>query len=152
MWNGPLVFRLSYADHCNQGQTHKRSSSAGSLTWTHQCWPTNKDLYSSTPCGHLIPSRGPALSDRRKARKIQENPCEQYELLLMVVCSSLLKENCKEIKFSVCGNEIPTIREKGVKSLGRCYSLPLTDRHGWQNLRKQLQDGLRSINKCDLMN
>ena len=51
---------------------------------------------------------------------------------------SLLKGNCKEIKFSVSGNEIPTIREKSVKSLGRCYSLPLTDRHYWQDLRKQL--------------
>ena len=65
---------------------------------------------------------------------------------------SLLKGNCKEIKFSVSGNEIPTILEKSVKSLGRCYSLPLIDRHRWQDLRKQLQNGLRSIDKCDLMN
>ena len=69
-------------------------------------------------------------------------------------CRSLswLKGNCKEIEFSVSENEIPTIREKSVKSFGRCYSVPLTDRHRWQNLRKQLQDGLRSIDKCDLMN
>ena len=65
---------------------------------------------------------------------------------------SLLKGNCKAIKFSVSGNKTPPIREKSVKSLGRCYSLPLTDRHRWQNLRKQLKDGLRSIDKCDLMN
>ena len=65
---------------------------------------------------------------------------------------SLPKENCKEIKFSVSGNEIPTIHEKSVKSLGRCYSRPLIDRHRWQNLRKQQQDGLRSMDKCDLMN
>ena len=65
---------------------------------------------------------------------------------------SLLKGNCKEIKFSVDGNEISTICEKRVKSLSRCYSLPLTDRHRWQDLRKQLQDGLCSIDKCDLMN
>ena len=65
---------------------------------------------------------------------------------------SLLKGNCKEIKFSVSGNEIPTIREKSVKSLGRYYSLPLTDRHRWQDLRKQLQNGLGSIDKCDLTN
>ena len=66
---------------------------------------------------------------------------------------SLLKGTCKEIKFSVNGNEIPTICEKkSVKSLGRSYSLPLTDRHRWQDLRKQLQNGLRSIDKCDLMN
>ena len=65
---------------------------------------------------------------------------------------SLLKGNCKEIKFSVSGNEIPMIREKSIKSLGFWYSLPLTDWHHWQNLRKQLQDGLHSIDKCDLMN
>ena len=65
---------------------------------------------------------------------------------------SLLKGNCKEIKFSVSGNEIPTIREKSVKNLGRCYPLLLTDRHRWQDLRKQLQNGLLSIDKCDLMN
>ena len=65
---------------------------------------------------------------------------------------SLLKGNCKEIKFSLSGNEIRTIRVKSVKSLGRCYSLPLIDRHRWQDLRKQLQNGLRSTDKCDLMN
>ena len=42
---------------------------------------------------------------------------------------SLLKGSCKEIKFSVDGNEIPTIRKKSIKSLGHCYSLPLTDWH-----------------------
>ena len=54
------------------------------------------------------------------AMKIKPSKCRSL---------SLLKGNCKEIKFSVSGNEIPTIREKSVKSLGRCYSLPLTDRH-----------------------
>ena len=44
-------------------------------------------------------------------------------------CRSLtmIKRKCREIKFSVDGNEIPTICEKSVKSLGRCYSLLLTD-------------------------
>ena len=40
---------------------------------------------------------------------------------------------------------------KKTLSLGRCYSLQLTDSHHWQDLRKQLPDGLRSIDKCDLM-
>ena len=48
---------------------------------------------------------------------------------------SLLNGNCKEIKFSVDGDEIPTICEKSVNSLSRCYSLPLTDRHCWQDLK-----------------
>ena len=69
-------------------------------------------------------------------------------------CQSLflLKGNCKEIKFSVDANEIPTIHEKSVKILGLCHSLTLTDRHCWQDLGKQSKSGLRSIDKCDLMN
>ena len=77
------------------------------------------------------------------AMKIKPSKCRSL---------SLLKGNCKEIKFSVSWNEIPTIREKSVKSLGRCYSLPLIDRHRWQDLRKLLQNGLRANDKCDLMN
>ena len=43
-------------------------------------------------------------------------------------CSlSIIKGNCREIKYYVDGNEIPTIHEKSSKSLSRCYSLPLTD-------------------------
>ena len=62
------------------------------------------------------------------------------------------KGNCKEIKFSVDGNEIPTIHGKSVKNLGCCHSLLLTNQHRWQDLRKQLHDGLHLIDKCDLMN
>ena len=54
------------------------------------------------------------------AMKIKPSKCQSL---------SLLKGNCKEIKFSVNGNEIPTIREKSIKSLGHYYSLPVTDRH-----------------------
>ena len=77
------------------------------------------------------------------AMKIKPSKCQSL---------SLLKGNCKEIKFSVSGNEIPTIREKSVKSLGRCYSLPITDWHHWEDLRNQLRNEFRSIDKCDLMN
>ena len=31
-------------------------------TWTHQCWPTSKDLHKSARCGHQILSREPARS------------------------------------------------------------------------------------------
>ena len=64
---------------------------------------------------------------------------------------SIIKGKCQEIKLAINNNVIPTIREKSVKSLGRCYSLPLTDRHWWQDLLKQLKDGLLSIDKCDLI-
>ena len=59
---------------------------------------------------------------------------------------SIIKGNYRKIKFSVDGNE------KSVKSLGCCYSLPLTDRHYGQDLRKLLKDRLRFIDKCDLLN
>ena len=64
---------------------------------------------------------------------------------------SIIKRKCQEIKFAIDNNVIPTIREKSVKSLGRCYSLPLTDRHRWQDLLKQLKDRLLCIDKCDLI-
>ena len=69
-------------------------------------------------------------------------------------CRSLpiIKRNCREIKFSFNGNEILTICKKSIKSLGRWYSLSLTDRHHWQDLSKLLKDGLCSIDKCDLLN
>ena len=63
---------------------------------------------------------------------------------------SIIKGKCQEIKFAI-NNIIPTIGDKSVKSLGRCYSLPLADRHRWQDLLKQLKDGLLSIDKCDLI-
>jgi len=77
------------------------------------------------------------------AMKIKPSKCRSL---------SIMKGICKEVRFFVDGNEIPTIREKSVKSLGRCYSLPITDRHRWQDIIKQLKDGLRSIDKCDLIN
>ena len=63
----------------------------------------------------------------------------------------IIKGKCQEIKFAINNNVIPTIHEKSVKSLCRCYSLPLTDRHRWQDLLKLLKDGLLSIYKCDLI-
>ena len=45
----------------------------------------------------------------------------------------------------------PQSTKKSVKSLGRCYSLPFTDQHHWQDLSKLLKDGLRSIDKCELL-
>ena len=64
---------------------------------------------------------------------------------------SIIKGKSQEIKFAINNNVIPTIREKSVKSLGRCSSLSLTDRHRWQDLLKQLNDRLLSIDKCDLI-
>ena len=64
---------------------------------------------------------------------------------------SIIKGRCEEIKFAINSNVILTICEKSIKSFGHCYSFPLTDRHWWQDLLKQLKDGLFSIDKCDLI-
>ena len=67
-------------------------------------------------------------------------------------CSlSIIKRKYKKIKFATDNNVIPTICEKSIKSLGHSYSLLLTDRHWWQDLLKQLKDGLHSIDKSDLI-
>ena len=47
---------------------------------------------------------------------------------------SIIKGRCQENKSATDDNLILTICEKSLKSLSRCYSLPLTDRHWWQDL------------------
>ena len=42
---------------------------------------------------------------------------------------------------------MPTVREKLVKSLGRLYSIPLTDRHRGTKVQKVTLKGLKSIDK-----
>ena len=48
------------------------------------------------------------------------------------------------------GDKIPTVREKPVKSLGRLYSIPLTDRHRGTEVQKVAVKGLKSIDKTCL--
>ncbi len=40
--------------------------------------------------------------------------------------------------------------EEPVKSLGRWYSLPLTDRHRGGEIQEQLEAGLKAIDSCGL--
>ena len=47
-----------------QGQTHKWHSLMDSCTWTCQCWPTCKDLFTSVLYRHRMLSRWPPRSDR----------------------------------------------------------------------------------------
>ena len=42
---------------------------------------------------------------------------------------SLVRGSVRKIYFKSGGDKIPTVREKPVKSLGRLYSIPLTDHH-----------------------
>ena len=62
---------------------------------------------------------------------------------------SLVGGSVREIHFKIGGDKIPTVREKPVKSLGRLYSISLTDRHRGTEIQKVALKGLRSIdNTC----
>ena len=63
---------------------------------------------------------------------------------------SLVGGSVREIHFKIGGDKIPTIREEPVKSLGRLYSIPLTDRHRSTEVQKIALKGLRSIDKTCL--
>ena len=63
---------------------------------------------------------------------------------------SLVGGSVREIHFKIGGDKIPTVREKPVKSLGRLYSIPLTDRHRGPEVQKIVLKGLKSIDKTCL--
>ena len=42
----------------NEEQTHKQCSPFESYIWTHQCWPTSKNLHSLALCKHWLLSKG----------------------------------------------------------------------------------------------
>ena len=52
--------------------------------------------------------------------------------------------------FSIGGDVIPTVREQPVKSLGRLYSLPLTDRHRGLEVQQTTLQGLKAIDSSEL--
>ena len=52
-----------------------------------------------------------------------------------------------DAEFSITKERIPTVR---VKSLGRWYSLPLTDRHRGVEAEKQLHDLLAKVDDVKL--
>ena len=63
---------------------------------------------------------------------------------------SLVGGSVREIHFKIGSDKIPTVREKPVKSLGRLYSIPLTDRHRGTEVQKVALKGLKSIDKTCL--
>ena len=63
---------------------------------------------------------------------------------------SLVGGSVREIHFKIGGEKIPTVREKLVKSLGRLYSIPLTDHHRGTEVQKVALKGLKSIDKTCL--
>ena len=63
---------------------------------------------------------------------------------------SIAKGRAVNVTFRIAGEPIPTIQEEPVKSLGRWYSLPLTDRHRGVEVQKQVTEGLEAIDQCGL--
>ena len=63
---------------------------------------------------------------------------------------SLVGGSVREIHFKIGGDMIPTVREKPVTSLGRLYSIPLTDRHRSTEVQKVPLKEPKSIDKTCL--
>ena len=63
---------------------------------------------------------------------------------------SIVKGVVTETRFFINGDPIPTVKEEPVKSLGRLYKLPLTDRHWGTELERTTSDSLKMIDKVDL--
>ena len=63
---------------------------------------------------------------------------------------SIVRGKTKEIHFSIGGDVIPTVKEQPVKSLGRWYQIPLTDRHCGTEIQETTAKGLKSIDKVEL--
>ena len=63
---------------------------------------------------------------------------------------SIIKGRVKETRFYINNDPIPTVREEPVKSLGRWYKLPLTDRHCGKEIEHSAVESLKVIDKVDL--
>ena len=74
------------------------------------------------------------------AMKIKPEKCHSF---------TIIEGNCREIKFFVDRNKIPTIRKEALR-----VSVTATPYHGhhWQDLSKLLKEGLCYPDKCDLLN
>ena len=56
----------------------------------------------------------------------------------------------RQKKFKIAGEEIPTVKEKPVKSLGRWYADTLSDRGRGVEIMKQAEEGLQKIDESKL--
>ena len=63
---------------------------------------------------------------------------------------SIIHGKVTEIHLSISGDQIPTVRELPVKSLGRWYSIPLTDRHRGTEIEETARQRMTAIDANDL--
>ncbi|XP_012941474.1 uncharacterized protein LOC106012602 [Aplysia californica] len=54
----------------------------------------------------------------------------------------------KQLKFTIAGEQMPTVKEQPVKSLGRWYSGTLSDRSQGVEIMKQAENGLKASRKA----
>ena len=64
--------------------------------------------------------------------------------------ATIIKGKQKEVKYRIGGEEIPTVKEKPVKSLGRWYKDGLSDKCLGVEIQKMAEGGLRVIDNTPL--
>ena len=63
---------------------------------------------------------------------------------------TIQKGRQKQQKFTIAGEQMPTVKEQPVKSLGRWYAGTLSDRSRGVAIMKQAEDGLKAIDQTKL--
>ena len=63
---------------------------------------------------------------------------------------TFVKGRQKQIKFKIAGENMPTVKEKPVKSLGRWYAGTLSDKGRGIEVMKQAEEGLKKIDESKL--
>lgn len=63
---------------------------------------------------------------------------------------TIIRGRQREIRYTIGGDNIPTVKEEPVKSLGRWYKGTLTDRGQGIEIQKAAEEGIRSIDRTAL--
>ena len=63
---------------------------------------------------------------------------------------TFVKRRQKQVKFTVAGESMPTVKEKPVKSLGRWYAGTLSDKSRGVEILQQAEEGLKAIDESKL--
>lgn len=64
--------------------------------------------------------------------------------------ATFIKGKQKEIRYKIGGEEIPTVKEQPVKSLGRWYKSTLSDRSRGIEVQDMVEEGLKAIDRTAL--
>ena len=65
-------------------------------------------------------------------------------------CLTIQKGKQRQQKFTIAGEQMPTVKEQPVKSLGRWYSGTLSDRSQGVAIMQQAEHGLKAIDQIKL--